>query len=200
MTRYQNLTPAASAALAKMTAEQKAAFDSEFQRSRKSTGLAYLFWCFGLHYAYLGKWGLQVLFWCTLGGLLVWTIVDLFRMKGLVADTNGEKAIEVASKIRTLFLLALLALPLSAQAIDPDPSEPGAQQTAEARYQMSTWGLMSPPVGWHCEAALPDVYGPTFVRCEPDHLLIEQQERERAEWLEYREMILDQLRRHRSRR
>jgi hypothetical protein len=97
-----------------------------------------------------------------------------------------------------LYFLLVVAAP--AQTFSPDPSEPGAQQTAEARYQMSSMGLMSPPVGWQCVSALPDVYGPTFVHCEPDPMLLEQQEREREAWEEYRSMLWDAVKRHRVRR
>lgn len=57
----------------------------------KSTGTAYLlfFFLFGTHYAYLGKWGLQFLFWITLGGLGIWALVDLFTMSGKVNRHNA---------------------------------------------------------------------------------------------------------------
>jgi len=56
----------------------------------KSTGIAYLFWfILGAHYAYLGKWGIQVLFWITLGGLGIWMIIDLFLIPGKVEAYNA---------------------------------------------------------------------------------------------------------------
>jgi len=59
------------------------------QSQLKSTGSAYLFWfILGAHYAYLGRWGVQLIFWLTLGGLGIWGLVDLFRMGSLVADAN----------------------------------------------------------------------------------------------------------------
>ena len=45
---------------------------------------------FGTHYAYLGKWGLQILFWITLGGLGIWAFFDLFTMSGKVARYNAN--------------------------------------------------------------------------------------------------------------
>jgi hypothetical protein len=57
----------------------------------KSSGIAYLCWFFvGIHYAYLGKWGLQILYWITAGGLGVWAIIDLFLIPGKV-DTYNYK-------------------------------------------------------------------------------------------------------------
>ena len=56
----------------------------------KSTGTAYLCWFFiGCHYAYLGKWGLQILYWCTLGGLGVWHVIDLFHIPTKINNHNA---------------------------------------------------------------------------------------------------------------
>lgn len=61
------------------------------QSKIKSTGTAYLFFLFlGAHYAYLGKWGMQFLYWITLGGFLVWMIIDLFTLPSKVANHNAE--------------------------------------------------------------------------------------------------------------
>ena len=55
----------------------------------KSTGTAYLCWFFlGCHYAYLGKWGLQILYWITLGGFGVWVLIDLFHIPAKVSSHN----------------------------------------------------------------------------------------------------------------
>ncbi|NUM30912.1 MAG: TM2 domain-containing protein [Bacteroidetes bacterium] len=42
------------------------------------------------HYAFLGKWQMQVLFWLTLGGAGIWWIFDIFRIKKLVKKRNTE--------------------------------------------------------------------------------------------------------------
>ena len=55
----------------------------------RSVGIAYvLFFVAGAHYAYLNKWGTQVFFWLTLGGLGIWWLVDIFRITGMVHDFN----------------------------------------------------------------------------------------------------------------
>lgn len=60
------------------------------QSKVRSTGTAYLFWFFlGAHYAYLGKWGIQVLYWLTIGGLGIWMLIDLFTMPGKVDKYNS---------------------------------------------------------------------------------------------------------------
>ncbi|WP_372648263.1 TM2 domain-containing protein [Draconibacterium sp.] len=60
-----------------------------YQAKIKSTGTAYLFWfLLGAHYLYLGKFGLQILFWITLGGLGFWALIDLFAMSDKVEKYN----------------------------------------------------------------------------------------------------------------
>ena len=62
----------------------------ELQGEIKSKGTAFLmYWFLGAHYAYLGKWGVQLAYWFTLGGLGVWLMVDLFRVGGLVKRYNN---------------------------------------------------------------------------------------------------------------
>jgi hypothetical protein len=63
----------------------------ELQGNVKSQGTAYLFFfLFGAHFAYLGKWGLQFLFWFTLGGFFVWGFIELFMIPGRVQKHNAE--------------------------------------------------------------------------------------------------------------
>ncbi len=63
----------------------------ELQGKIKSTGTAILFWfLLGAHFAYLNKWGLQIIFWLTLGGLGVWALIELFLISGRVAKYNAE--------------------------------------------------------------------------------------------------------------
>ena len=62
----------------------------ELQGEIKSKGTAFLmYWFLGAHYAYLGKWGVQLAYWFTLGGLGIWLMVDLFRVGGLVKRYNN---------------------------------------------------------------------------------------------------------------
>lgn len=62
----------------------------ELQSKIKSTGTAILFWfLLGAHFAYLGKWGLQILFWVTLGGIGIWFLIELFLISGRVSKYNA---------------------------------------------------------------------------------------------------------------
>jgi len=90
-------------ALVKFTKDQKWGFIEEFYRREKDMACAYVFWVlFGLHYAYLGKWGMQLLFWLTAAGLGVWWFIDLFRIPGLVRNYNADVSINVLRDIKTL--------------------------------------------------------------------------------------------------
>ena len=61
------------------------------QSKIKSTGTAYLLWFFlGFHYGYLGKWGLQLLYWVTLGGFGIWALIDLFTLSGKIDRYNAN--------------------------------------------------------------------------------------------------------------
>lgn len=59
------------------------------EKELRDTPMAYLLWLlFGAHYAYLGKWGLQILYWLTLGGLGFWALIDIFRIPRMVREHN----------------------------------------------------------------------------------------------------------------
>lgn len=61
------------------------------QSQIKSSSTGWLmFWFFACPYGFLGKWGLQFLFWFTLGGLGIWTFVMLFRFGGMIERYNAR--------------------------------------------------------------------------------------------------------------
>jgi hypothetical protein len=82
---------------------QQAAWLEEFERRAKRPTAAYVFWVlFGLHYAYFGRWVIQILFWLTAGGFFLWWLVDLFRVGGLVRDANRDVAVSVLRDLRSV--------------------------------------------------------------------------------------------------
>ncbi len=57
----------------------------DLQSKIKPTTTIYMSWfLFGSHYASLGKWGTQIIFWMTLGGLGVWAATDLIYMNEII--------------------------------------------------------------------------------------------------------------------
>lgn len=86
-----------------MDAMHQEQFLEEFRRKEKSPGTTFVLWFFlGWHYAYLGKWGVQILYWRTLGGLWLWAIADLFRIPGLVRDYNKDVAVDVLRTMKAV--------------------------------------------------------------------------------------------------
>lgn len=90
--------------LAKMPAQKQEEFVEEFKRKRKSVGIAYLFLVIilAMHYGYLRKWGLQIVFWLTAGGLGIWWLIDLFRVPGLVRSYNKDVANDVMRNLKAI--------------------------------------------------------------------------------------------------
>ena len=64
--------------------------------------MTYIFWLFGLHYAYLSKWGLQILYWLTLGGLSLWAVIDIFRIPSMVANHNKDVAVDIMRNLKAI--------------------------------------------------------------------------------------------------
>lgn len=89
--------------LTKMPESKQSQFVEEFKRKRKSVGAAYL-----LHillfmpYGYIGKWGLQFVFWITWGGFLFWWIFMLFALPNTIKDVNKDIAMEVFRDIKLM--------------------------------------------------------------------------------------------------
>lgn len=90
--------------LAKMPAQKQEEFVEEYKRKAKSTGVAYLFLLLilSMHYGYLNKWGLQIVFWLTAGGLGFWWIIDIFRLSGLVKNHNKDVATDTMRNLKAM--------------------------------------------------------------------------------------------------
>jgi TM2 domain-containing membrane protein YozV len=58
----------------------------------KSSGVAYLLWLVSCHRFYLNRPGTNILYWFTLGGCGIWTIIDLFLIPGMVLEENAQLA------------------------------------------------------------------------------------------------------------
>ena len=86
----------------------------QLQSEIKSSGTAWIMYLFlGCHYAYLGKWGVQLAYWFTLGGLGLWMFIDMFRLSGLVKKHNNLiyqqiEDIEEEKHRKTLEMLAAI--------------------------------------------------------------------------------------------
>lgn len=78
----------------------------DYARRKKSVLLAYILWFFlGFHYLYLGKIGIQFIYWLTAGGLGLWMLIDLFRVPGLVERKNEDILRELMAQYRAIGLM-----------------------------------------------------------------------------------------------
>jgi hypothetical protein len=99
----RQMPPMVQNELAKLSEDKQRDFLHEFDRKSKSVGNAYLCWfLLGLHYAYLGRWGIQVIFWLTAGGAFFWWFIDVFRVSGLTRDKNQDIAVEVMKNMKSI--------------------------------------------------------------------------------------------------
>jgi type II secretory pathway pseudopilin PulG len=89
--------------LAKMDNLAQHAFIVEFNKRKKSSFMAFILWfALGLHYAYLGRVWITIVFMLSLGGLWIWWFIDLFRIPSMVRDYNKSVAINVLRDIQFL--------------------------------------------------------------------------------------------------
>lgn len=90
--------------LTKLPESKQSQFVEEFKRKKKSVGMAYFFLliCLGMPYGYVGKWGLQWVYWFTAAGLLFWLLYLLFALPGVVKDRNKDIAMEVFRDIKIM--------------------------------------------------------------------------------------------------
>jgi len=87
----------------KLSDEAKITLQQQYKRKQKSKGSAYALWLFlGAHYAYMGKWGMQILFWFTWGGAGLWWIIDVFRISGLIDSMNEDIAMDIFQKVKIM--------------------------------------------------------------------------------------------------
>lgn len=77
------------------------AFLREYSSSKKSKQLGFwLLMPLGLHYAYIGRWWLSVAFIFTFGGIAVWWLVDLFRVRQMIGRYNEDLAFALYRKYK----------------------------------------------------------------------------------------------------
>jgi hypothetical protein len=78
--------------LASLSPDRQRAFVWRYRSQAKTSVVAFIVLLPGWHYLYLRQRRLQVLFWLTCGGLGLWWLVDLFRVRRLVQDHNRTLA------------------------------------------------------------------------------------------------------------
>lgn len=77
----------------------------DYEVRKKSALFAHFFWFFfGFHYLYLGRIGMQLIYWLTIGGFGFWMLIDLFRIPGMVEHKNEDIARELMAQYQAMRL------------------------------------------------------------------------------------------------
>jgi TM2 domain-containing membrane protein YozV len=89
-----------------LSAEQLAMIQSEMNHKGKSKGVAYALWFFlgglGGHRYYSGDIGIGIGMTLTLGGLGVWTLIDVFLIGNRIEKKNQELEYQVIQEVMAL--------------------------------------------------------------------------------------------------
>ena len=95
--------PVVVVALRSMDETQKLAFATEYQRrARSKWAMRALAVLFPIQLFLLGRPGLGLLYWLTLGGFGAWTIVELCLIDKRVRTYNGELATNIARDLKIM--------------------------------------------------------------------------------------------------
>lgn len=86
-----------------LPADTQALVWRDYEHRKKSGLLAYILWfCLGFHYLYLGRVGLQIIYWLTAGGFGLWMLIDLFRIPRMVERKNEDILRELMAQYRAI--------------------------------------------------------------------------------------------------
>jgi hypothetical protein len=90
--------------LGKIGFEDQLRFQELYLSKKKSLNLAFICLLFfpGTHYAFMGKWQTQLLFWLTLGGGLVWWVIDFCRLKNILNESNFHVQQKILMEIKSV--------------------------------------------------------------------------------------------------
>jgi hypothetical protein len=90
--------------LSQMSSSERNTFLNEYNRRKKSVLIGYLLLIpLGWHYAYVKKWGTQILCWITLWGLLIWWLIDWFRIPFIVRRYNKDLSVKIMTEMALIY-------------------------------------------------------------------------------------------------
>jgi len=78
------------------------------ERKANSTLIWLLFLFLGWSYGSLEKIGLQIVYYITIGGFGIWTLIRLFTLQGAIRSYNKKLAIELGFDNSDLSMLGLV--------------------------------------------------------------------------------------------
>lgn len=87
-----------------MSNSERNIFYEEYKRRRKSVLVGYLLLIpLGWHYAYVKRWGTQILCWVTLWGLLIWWLIDWFRIPSIIGRYNRDLSVKIMTEMALIY-------------------------------------------------------------------------------------------------
>ncbi len=100
-TKDISISPRIRNEILKLSPEYREEFCKIYEKkSRLTRGrVTSVMFLLGFNYAYLGRWWMQIVFWITFGGFLVWWFINLERSVGLILDYNRDLAIKILKDI-----------------------------------------------------------------------------------------------------
>jgi len=78
------------------------------ERKANTTLIWLLFLFLGWSYGSLGKIGIQILYYITISGLGIWTLIRLFTLQGAIRDYNKKIAMELGFDNAELVQIGLI--------------------------------------------------------------------------------------------
>ena len=93
--------------LTQLSPQRQDEFLERYRARRKSRGWVWLLWLLGWHFAYLGEWGLQILYLVSFFFFFfffgfVWWIVEAFKVNERLRQWNADRAVEALRDLKTL--------------------------------------------------------------------------------------------------
>ncbi|MDB9741950.1 TM2 domain-containing protein [Akkermansiaceae bacterium] len=78
---------------------QQDRFYREYKSKKKSSITSFILWFFGIHYLYYREWFFQFLFIITFGGIGIWWLIDLIRLRKTVKNYNHSLAVDLLNRV-----------------------------------------------------------------------------------------------------
>jgi TM2 domain-containing membrane protein YozV len=86
-----------------LTEKELLILQQEFDKRKKNEVIAWLLWAFlglfGAHRFYLGRIGTGLIMLFTLGGFVIWAIIDIFLIPGMLRDYHKKLNDEIIQEI-----------------------------------------------------------------------------------------------------
>lgn len=87
-----------------LTTDQLAMVQGEYEDKKKNPVIAYLLWFFlggfGGHRYYLGNIGMGIAMTLTIGGLGIWSLIDVFFINGRLKEINNGLEKDVIERVK----------------------------------------------------------------------------------------------------